>query len=147
VKSDELPPDVLAQWDAEDKLIIIPEASFCRANGFSSTPRDRYSIIHEVIHALEGHSGTLNRATNLGAVPRFAHKLRKLETWTERVTAAFIAPKHLIRANDTAETIAFRFGMSMQAAVIRLGEISPPQRGSRQVPDVIAKLLADLKRT
>lgn len=146
VNSSRLPPNILAQWDAESKRITIRQESFCRANGFSCNPRDRYSIIHEVVHALEGHSGTLNRATSLGAVPHFARKLRELETWTERVTAAFMAPRHLIRGDDTAATIAFRFGMSVQAATIRLSEVWPQQRTQRQVPDTITRLLSDLNK-
>jgi hypothetical protein len=100
-----------------------------------------------MIHALEGHSGTLNRATSLDVIPNYARKLKELERWTERVTAAFLAPKHLIRGNDTAETIAFRFGMSVRAAQIRFSEVSPQQtKQPRQVPDTIARLLADLKK-
>jgi Zn-dependent peptidase ImmA (M78 family) len=142
-----LPPNVLAEWDSKSKRISISEVTFCGANGFSCNPRDRYSIFHEVIHALEGHSGTLSRTTSLDVIPNYARKLKELERWTERVTAAFLAPRHLIRSNDTAETIAFRFGMSMKAAHIRLGVVSPQQtKPRREVPDAIARLLADLKK-
>lgn len=80
-------------------------------------------------------------------IPNYARKLKELERWTERVTAAFLAPRHLIRSNDTAETIAFRFGMSMTAAQIRIGVVSPRQtKPRRKVPDAIARLLADLKK-
>jgi hypothetical protein len=146
VDSGELPPNVLAEWDSKSKRIRISEDAFCGANGFSCNPRDRYSIFHEVVHALEGHSGTLSRATSLDAIPNYARKLKELERWTESVTAAFLAPRYLIRSNDTAETIAFRFGMSARAAQIRLGEVSPQEARRRQVPDSIARLLADLKK-
>jgi Zn-dependent peptidase ImmA (M78 family) len=147
VKAGALPPDVLAEWDSKSKRISISEVTFFGANGFSCNPRDRYSIFHEVIHALEGHSGTLSRTTSLDVIPNYARKLKELERWTERVTAAFLATRHLIRSNDTAETIAFRFGMSVKAAQIRLGEVSPQQtKQRRQVPDTIARLLADLKK-
>jgi hypothetical protein len=63
VKEGALPPNVLAEWESKSKRISISESTFCGANGFSCNPRDRYSIFHEVIHALEGHSGTLRRTT------------------------------------------------------------------------------------
>jgi hypothetical protein len=147
VSSGALPPNILAQWDSESKRIKISEGTFCGANGFSCNPRDRYSIFHEVVHALEGHVGALNRATSLDVIPNYARKLKDLERWTERVTAAFMAPRHLVRGDDTAGSVAFRFGMSVQAATIRLGEVTPPQkRQPRQVPDTITRLLADLKK-
>jgi Zn-dependent peptidase ImmA (M78 family) len=147
VRSSDLPPNVLAQWDSKRKCICICEESFYGANGFSCNPRDRYSIFHEVIHALEGHSGTLNRATSLSQIPGYARKLKELERWTERLTASFIAPAHLIRDDDDAEKIAFKFGLSIKAAIIRLDELRTPKREGRQIPDSVAKLLLDLKKT
>jgi hypothetical protein len=146
VGSSDLPPNVLAQWDSKSKLIRIREGSFCEANGFSCNPRDRYAIFHETIHALEGHAGTFNRAVSLNEIPNYARKLKALERWTETVTAAFMAPKHLFRAGESPETIAFRFGISLQAATIRMDELLPRLHKPRQIPESVAQLLASLKK-
>ena len=144
VNSTQLPPNVQAQWDSKSGIIKIRDETFYQANRFSSIPRARYAIFHEVVHVLDGHAGRLNRSSSLTNIPNYARRLKEIETWTERVTAAFIAPAHLIAKDDTIDSIAFRFGLSTKASMIRHGELFEAIRPARKVPDVVVDLLLSL---
>ena len=88
-------PDALAQWDAENNSIKIRESIYRAANYPTQNGRARWSIFHEVIHAVEGHEGILNRALSRHSIPRYAKRLNNIESYTDRLTAAFIAPKKI----------------------------------------------------
>lgn len=132
----------LARWESDRKRIAIRHDVFYAANEQRQEGRARYSIFHEVVHALEGHSGTLYRAVSREDIPVYARKLRALEAYTDSVTAAFMAPRHLIVADETPQSIAFRFGMSEQAARIRHEEVFGRPEMRRVVPQDIRDLLS-----
>src|SRR6185312_7722244 len=51
----------LAKWDSGAKLIRIGIETFAAANGPECDGHSRFSIFHEVVHALAGHKGQVNR--------------------------------------------------------------------------------------
>jgi Zn-dependent peptidase ImmA (M78 family) len=136
-----------AKWDFEQKLILISNEIFDAANRQEPDGHARFSVFHEVVHALEGHTGRLNRLHSRVEIPPYAEKLRRLESRTDKITAAFIAPRHLISPEWKADDIAFRFGMSITSARFRIEEIRGKHRATRKVPDVVAKLLRDLDKS
>lgn len=119
-----------ARWDSTRKQIEIRKDVFYAANEGRQEGRARYSIFHEVVHALSGHAGQFYRDVSRDNIPKYARRLREVEAETDRVTAALIAPKHLIQLTDSVDDIAFKFGLSRQAASIRFDEV----RGIRRFP-------------
>ena len=137
-------PGALAQWDAEVKLIKIRRDIFESANGYRADGRARFSIFHEIVHAMQGDQGTLNRALSRTDIPKYARKLRAIEGDTDQITGALMAPRHLVLDDYLEADVAFRFGMSSSAAKIRLEEIRGRRPEARQLPDSIKQLLLDL---
>ena len=129
VAPDEIAPP-LAKWDSSRKLILIGDDTIAAANGPRADGRARFSVFHEVMHALGGHEGELNRVHSRSDIPQYAVKLRALESRTDKTAAAFVAPRHLISERWAAPEVAFRFGMSLESARFRIEEI----RGERGLP-------------
>jgi Zn-dependent peptidase ImmA (M78 family) len=136
----------LAKWDSSCKLIRIGSDTFAAANGPQSDGHARFSVFHEIIHALGGDEGQLNRLHSRSEIPSYARRLRALESNTDRVTAAFMAPRHLIPDGWMAREVAFFFGMSVESAKIRIEEIRGRARIKRTLPDSVTQLLLDLKK-
>lgn len=138
-------PGALAQWSSTDKRIRILTSTFCSANSSGqNNERDRFSIFHETVHALEGHTGVLNRSHN--HIPAYAKKLKQLERRTDQIAAAVIAAKKFIRKDDTPQSISQRFGLSLQAATIRHSEALPHLRERKPLPETLRNLLQELRR-
>ena len=139
----ELPQD-LARWQS-----TIRKSAFRVANGFFPGGREVWTIVHEGMHALEGHNGVFNRS-KLGGPPKYAKKLYRIERTTDGITAAFIAPADQITLSQSAQDISFRFGLSLEAAKIRMDEVAL-LRGShakarKEVPGFVRDLLDELKK-
>jgi len=145
VPSSQIAP-ALAKWDSGRKLIYIGRDTFAAANGPKADGRARFSIFHEAMHVLSGHKGGLNRLHSRYQIPRYATKLRELEANIDKITAAFMAPRHLVRDGWSARDIAFRFGMSAESSNLRIEEIRGRTRHARARPDSIAQLLLDLNK-
>ena len=137
-------PGALAQWDGDAKLIKIRRDIFAAANGYRADGRARFSIFHEVVHAMEGDQGTLNRTVSRINIPKYARNLRAVEGRTDRITGALMAPKHMILDTYSVADVAFRFGMSASASKIRLEEVRGPQQMGKKLPDAIRRLLDEL---
>jgi hypothetical protein len=135
-----------AKWDSERRLILISDEIFDAANRQEPDAHARFSIFHEIVHALEGHTGKLNRLHSRFDIPRYAGKLRRLESRTDKITAAFIAPRHLVSPEWNADAVAFRFGMSIPSARLRIEEIRGKDRAGKKIPDVVTQLLRDLDK-
>jgi Zn-dependent peptidase ImmA (M78 family) len=136
-----------AQWDFDAKLIRIADETFAAANFPRSDGHARFSIFHEIIHALSGHEGKFNRLHSRSEIPRYARGLRALESRNDKITAAFMAPRHLISEAWTSGKIASSFGMSPESARIRIEEIKGRSRAARRLPDSVAQLLIDLNKS
>ncbi|MGY4294618.1 hypothetical protein ACVWXN_002713 [Bradyrhizobium sp. i1.4.4] len=79
-------------------------------------PRHRFTLAHEVGHAMM-HVGTLNRLpTNLGNVPIYCDP----EWQANRFAGALLMPRHLMAQCKSVDEITRRFGVSREAAVARI---------------------------
>jgi hypothetical protein len=136
-----------AKWFSAEKLIKITDETFAAGNFPRSDGHARFGIFHEVIHALRGDHGEFNRLHSRAEIPVYAAELRAVESRTDKITAAFMAPRHLIREGWAAREVASYFGMSLEAARIRIEEIRGPARPARKLPDSVAELLRDLNKT
>jgi Zn-dependent peptidase ImmA (M78 family) len=135
-----------AKWDFKKKLIKITNETFAAANFPRSEGHARFSIFHEVIHALRGDEGEFNRLHSRFEIASYATKLRAVESRTDKITAAFMAPRHLIREGWGAREIASSFGISLESARIRIEQIWGPSRPARKLPESVAELLRNLNK-
>jgi hypothetical protein len=145
VSASEIAPS-LAKWDSSEKLIRIGAETFAAANFPRSEGRARFSIFHEVVHALSGDEGEFNRLPGRSDIPAYAQKLRALEARTDKITAALMAPRHLIHDEWSVGDVSLHFGMSDESAGFRIEEIRDRPRGVRTRPDSVTQLLLDLSR-
>lgn len=97
--------------------------------------RARWTVAHELAHAVLGHPGTNHRSTRDKTTRRDYISERE----ANRFAAALLAPKHLIEpsADITVEKIVRRFNISGAAARLRLRELGHRSLGAS------AKQLAD----
>ena len=144
VKDSEL-PNALAQWDSASKIISIRETIYQEANFPTQNGRARWAIFHEVVHAMEGHEGVLNRSPSRKNLPKYAKRLKQIEETTDRITAAVIAPRRFISSTDTAENISEEFGLSLEASKFRILEIREERKTPREVPNYVIDLLGELR--
>ena len=134
----------LAKWDFGAKLVLIDDQTFAAANRAEGYAR--FTVFHEVMHALGGHKGEFNRLQSRSEIPPYARKLRAMESRTDKITAAFMAPRHLICDGWAAREVAFFFGMSAESARIQLDEIKGRERLIKRVPDAVTRLLSELDK-
>jgi Zn-dependent peptidase ImmA (M78 family) len=88
----------------------------CYEGAFANNPRDRFTIAHEVGHALM-HVGTLNRTSD-----RQADKLPAYldPEWQANFFAgALLMSQHLVVACTSLEEIMHKFGVSRECAAVR----------------------------
>lgn len=79
-------------------------------------PRHRFTVAHEVGHALM-HIGTLNRLPkSTGKVPAYMDP----EWQANRFAAALLMPRHLVRTCVSVDEIMQRFRVSRESAVLRI---------------------------
>lgn len=142
-------PDPGGRWDANRKQLIFRRSVFESANKPNSAPRARFTIVHELMHAYLGHEGLRNRTAAASLEKTISIKTRSIETITDRLTAAVLAPFHRIRPHEDAASIAERFGLSKQAAEIRADQAARDYRRknrlTRPIPDPIQKIIDDLR--
>lgn len=124
--ADEMPhPDVEACWDPESITMHIRSDVYekaCRDDG-----RARFTVMHELGHALLGHRRTINRACE---VPT---KVYEDSEWqANQFAAEFLMPLNVIRGLglNTASKIELHFNVSGQAAQRRYSQLS--KRGEIQ---------------
>ncbi len=149
VQEHELPPPG-GQWHAEKRLFIFRQSVFEAANKLNSNPRARWTVAHEVSHFANGDEGVRNRSSKSSLEKAISPKVRRIESRTDRFTAALLAPLHLIELEEPISSIALRFGLSEEAAKIRFEEAARAYRRrhglTRPLPASIQNLLADLKK-
>lgn len=142
-------PDPGGRWDTNRKLLIFRESVFAASNKFNPDARARYTVAHEVAHAVLAHDGVRNRSAKDSQEKRFSSKIRQLEAVADRFAVATYAPLHLIQPYESAESIALRFGLSKRAAEIREEEAARNYRRKngllRPIPDSIMRLIDDVR--
>ena len=114
---------VVDNWELEDAygitetgkgIIKIREDVYDRAA--NDSPRDRFTICHEIGHAILHTPDRVEFAR--GEIPAY----RDSEWQANRFAAALLAPRNLAM-NMTAKQIEETFGLSAQAALIRYNDL------------------------
>jgi Zn-dependent peptidase ImmA (M78 family) len=141
-------PDAEAQWDADEGVMRLRESVFCAMQ--RGEVRARYTVAHEIGHFALKHAGVRNRSTHATAAERYVERVRSEESEASRFAAAFLAPAYLIGDGESADSIAERFGLSTQAAVIRHDEVERMRRRAsrrgRELPGVVIDYLREAQR-
>jgi hypothetical protein len=106
-------PDVEAHWRAEDRSITLRRS--IHSNAAAEEVRSRFTIAHELAHAVLGHP-TRNRKV-AGAL-QFGRSVTSDEIDADELAAAILAPLHLIdlSKHHTPQELANDFGMPIKAA-------------------------------
>lgn len=146
--SDREMPNEEAQWDSQAAEMRIRESVFRAMQ--RSEARARMTIAHELAHFVLKHSGVRNRSSQLNAAEKYLGPVKRDEREAKRFAAAFLAPAELIKDNDTVQEIAARFGISTQAAEIRLSEVKDMRRRAaghtRDLPPTVIDFLSKAQR-
>lgn len=141
-------PDAEAQWDSDLRCVSMRESVFRAMQ--QGEARARWTVAHELGHFALKHQGVRNRSVFPGAAEKYLAHVKREEREAMRFAAAFLAPAELISADDTAEVIAERFGLSLQAAEIRRCEVGEMRlregRQQRQLPANVVDYLREAKR-
>lgn len=147
----ELPEDE-AFWDPDSRTIRLRESIFCAANNQISDPHARWTIWHEIGHALRGHTRLRHRNVSGRLIEKIAPSIRRDERQAHRLAAAMVAPAY--KVDDplavTAAELAARFNIPFSAAEIRKTELERLYRRAnrilRPLPEKGAKYLEEAKR-
>lgn len=121
-----------------------------QANKLNANPRARWTVTHEVSHFANGDEGVRNRSSKGSLEKTISPRIRKIESRTDRFTAALLAPLRLIEHDEPIASIALRFGLSDEAAEIRSEEAARAYRRrhgiQRELPKSIQDLLSDFMK-
>ena len=141
-------PGAEAQWDARKGVLRIRESLIAAMQ--RGEPRARMTIANEIGHFAMRHAGVRRRSATQATAGRLGLEAKKEESEARRFAAMFLAPSDLLSAIDTVEEIADRFGLSVEAAMIRKGEFDAFQRRAsgqrRELPSVVVDYLKDAQR-
>jgi len=117
---DEMPhEDVEACWDPDSVTIHIRSDVFVRA--CRNDPRARFTIMHELGHALLGHRRTINRS----GIHRVLKTYEDSEWQANQFAAELLMPLDVIQAKKlgTPSKIEIHFNVSLKAAAIRVKQL------------------------
>ncbi len=141
-------PDALGMYDPNTNLLKIPERVFCAMN--QDEPRARFTIAHEISHALLGHTEIRFRHTELKAYEKAKPNIRREESEANRGAAFILAPDDVVATCTNIDEIMDRCGLSRKAAEIRKGEFDAEQRRKRgeqrPLPFKVAEFLREAKK-
>ena len=141
-------PGAEAQWDARKGVLRIRESVIAAMQ--RGEPRARMTIANEIGHFAMRHAGVRRRSATQATAGRLGLEAKKEESEARRFAAMFLAPSDLLSAIDTVEEIADRFGLSVEAAMIRKGEFDAFQRRAsgqrRELPSIVVDYLKDAQR-
>lgn len=120
LEADDMPhPDVEACWDPQSVTMHVRSDVFEKL--CTGDPRARFTVVHELGHALLGHTRTINRAV-IESAPRV---YEDSEWQANQFAAEFLMPLDVIRRYElrTAWAIELHFNVSAQAAQRRLSQL------------------------
>lgn len=114
-----VPSEVEACWVPSSNTLYIRDS--VHSEICSGNPRGRFTVAHELGHILLAHQVTVNRETASGTIPRFANSEWQANTFASE----FLMPENEMRQKSlhTAAAVANHFGVSMQAAEIRVRNV------------------------
>jgi Zn-dependent peptidase ImmA (M78 family) len=127
----------------------LRESTFVAANEVAAPnrarPRARFTIAHELGHAVLGHKKTRHRNVSGRAIEKIAPSIVRDEDEADRFAAAFLSPLHLagnpLLAHPTY--LVDRFGLSLKAAELRLAELQRLYRRAHNIPRPLPKAIVE----
>ena len=126
-------------YDPEKNLLTIPDRIFKALE--RDDPRANFTIAHELAHWALGHKGIRFRHTIPQAYERSVGEYKRDERQAYKFAAFFLAPDSLAETCKSIEELEKNFGLSHQAAKIRLDEVELHIRRntgqSRPLPDKV----------
>jgi Zn-dependent peptidase ImmA (M78 family) len=108
-----------AQYDSSRKLLRLAESTFVAMQ--RNEARARFTVVHEIAHALLRHKGILNRNTDRRAYEIAAYRQREREA--DIFAGHFLVPLGMLSKSMTPAEVAKRFGVSIKVAEIQLSKI------------------------
>lgn len=123
-------PDCEAKADCYEKRITVRESVYAAC--VMGEPRARMTLAHELAHIALGHAGTRYRQTNV-LKERSTRDVNREEAEAKQFAAVFLVPTYLALSYKSIDDLCEKFGISREAAEIRLDqlasqEIPPSQR-------------------
>jgi Zn-dependent peptidase ImmA (M78 family) len=141
-------PDEEAQWNSDTLTVAMRESVFTAMQ--RSEPRARMTLAHELSHFLLGHEGLRNRSIAPKAYERRVRTVRNEETEAKRCASIMLAPEHLVSDDPNLDELVTKFGLSDQAALIRLESILRLRRRARgelrDLPPKVSDFLREARR-
>jgi len=137
------------KYEPDEGTIYFRQATWRRAE--QSSPHDVWTVVHEGCHAICKHDETRLRAGSANAQVR-SRRASQDEVDANRLTASILAPfdKAYFSPGMTADVIADRFGLSLEAAEKRLAEFERIYRRRngirRDLPPGVVDFLKAQKR-
>ncbi|SDH50498.1 protein of unknown function [Bradyrhizobium sp. Rc2d] len=141
-------PDAEAHWYSDDFELSMRESVFVAMQ--RGEPRARMTVAHELSHYLLKHKGYLNRRAEKSLAEVSIPRIARQEDEARRLAPIILAPEHLIPEDASIEDIMSMFGLSRQAAALRMDEVEEirrrRRRGGRPLPQSIIDFLREAKR-
>lgn len=133
------------QWNHDSKTLTFRRSVFERATSASPIPRSVFTVVHELVHCFFDHEGVRNRSGYRSIEKIAVTKVRRIETITDRLTSAVLAPLRFIEFDEAASSIAAKFGLSNQAANMRAEVASRYYRRKKGLQRPLPKFVTDLQ--
>jgi Zn-dependent peptidase ImmA (M78 family) len=108
-------------YNSDTDTIEIPNNVFLGME--NRIPHFRFSVAHEIAHAVLRHEGVKFRHAERKAYEKANPSVWRDEREAEQFAAIFLAPTHLAKKCKTVGEIQSKFGLSTNAAEIRKKEI------------------------
>ncbi len=136
--------------DAEAYVTFNPPHLFVRSSIWqgllAGRARDRMTIAHELAHIWLGHVGEPKfRMASGNKMHDFIPAYKSAEHQAKRTASSFLMPAHLVRNYSSSESVSQAFGVSLEAARVRLDQIG--RSGARKLPAEVVQLLDQIKNS
>lgn len=140
--------DAEAYADCDRKQLVVRESVFAAL--LDGLPRARMTIAHEIAHLLLGHRGAKFRATGKDLRSLQVPETRAAESEAKRFAGYFLALYTHVLECQTAEEIARKCHISLEAAQIRLAQVESRLRKdagrSRELPSSVIDFLEEERK-
>lgn len=131
-------------YNSETDTMEIPNNVFLGMK--NRIPHFRFSVAHEIAHAVLRHEGVRFRHAERKAYEKANSNVWRDEREAEKFAAIFLAPTHLAKKCKTVEELQRTFGLSSDASEIRMKEIEANiRRTNGEVPPLPPKVIDFLR--
>lgn len=143
IVDDSVLPDKGGHYDGTNRVISTPAKVFSRSN--LGVPRDVLSVLHEISHALLGHTSSRFRSYAKSVVEKAVPSIMREDREAERLAITILSPYRLANFVPTTPSheIAQKFGLSDQAAAIRKGEFERLYRKANKLERPLPAIVID----